>query len=285
MGKEDRGSPVLIPSIWSSCEHSHCSASAAAWQVLRGRWWKLPPQRERPPPPGVKHTQHHSRPDHRTNCVHPARDIAWGGRNTQVCTWSTFALICLWYVCFLVFSFSRSFLFPIFLWQTTVNRLTEHIRDWHTQRALLNDKKLAPAAHHVFLSILVVTSPAPDVLPSILTDYTYDSELDNADGVPLKRPDAARGSRRGTPSLKWSLHLKDTGIMCQQCQGLTFRPVCSDQITDALHCFFTYFTPHSKKLKHKKALSCSADFLCAIIFNVIFSHLSTWCQHHWPLSH
>ncbi len=25
---------------------------------------------------------------------------------------------------------------------------------------------------------------APDVWPSILTDYTYDSELDNADGVP-----------------------------------------------------------------------------------------------------
>ncbi len=27
-------------------------------------------------------------------------------------------------------------------------------------------------------------SPAPDVWPSILTDNTYDSELDNADGVP-----------------------------------------------------------------------------------------------------
>ncbi len=54
-----------------------------------------------------------------------------------------------------------------------------------TQRALLNDKKLAPAAHHVLLSILVVTSPAPDVWLSILTDYTYDSELDIADGVPL----------------------------------------------------------------------------------------------------
>ncbi len=35
-----------------------------------------------------------------------------------------------------------------------------------------------------FLSILVMTSPAPDVWPSILTDYTYDSELDIADGVP-----------------------------------------------------------------------------------------------------
>ncbi len=56
--------------------------------------------------------------------------------------------------------------------------------DIHTQRALLNDRKLTPAAHHMLLSILVMTSPAPDVWPSILTDYTYDSELDIADGVP-----------------------------------------------------------------------------------------------------
>ncbi len=52
-------------------------------------------------------------------------------------------------------------------------------------RAMLHSWKLAPAAHHVLLSILVVTSPAPDVWLSILTDYTYDSELDIADGVPL----------------------------------------------------------------------------------------------------
>ncbi len=51
-------------------------------------------------------------------------------------------------------------------------------------RAMLHSWKLAPAAHHVLLSILVMTSPAPDVWPSILTDYTYDSELDIADGVP-----------------------------------------------------------------------------------------------------
>ncbi len=37
-----------------------------------------------------------------------------------------------------------------------------------------------------------MTSPAPDVWPSILTDYTYDSELDNADGVPHSVYDAAR---------------------------------------------------------------------------------------------
>ncbi len=51
-------------------------------------------------------------------------------------------------------------------------------------RAMLHSWKLAPAAHHVLLSILVMTSPAPDVWPSILTDYTYDSELDITDGVP-----------------------------------------------------------------------------------------------------
>ncbi len=51
-------------------------------------------------------------------------------------------------------------------------------------RAMIHSWKLAPAAHHVLLSILVMTSPAPDVWPSILTDYTYDSELDIADGVP-----------------------------------------------------------------------------------------------------
>ncbi len=37
-------------------------------------------------------------------------------------------------------------------------------------------------------------SLAPDVLPSILTDYTYDSDQDTADGVPLKRSDAASRS-------------------------------------------------------------------------------------------
>ncbi len=51
-------------------------------------------------------------------------------------------------------------------------------------RAMLHSWKLVPAAHHVLSSILVMTSPAPDVWPSILTVYTYDSELDIADGVP-----------------------------------------------------------------------------------------------------
>ncbi len=65
-------------------------------------------------------------------------------------------------------------------------------------RAMLHSWKLAPAAHHVLLSILVMMSPAPDVWPSILTDYTYDSELDNADGVPRSSLDAAVSFPRGT---------------------------------------------------------------------------------------
>ncbi len=154
MGKEDRGSPVLIPSIWSICEHSHCSASAAAWQVLRGRWWKFPsfPKKvfppgseayavdathnagSRPPQEPTLHASLPARPSHKLCASRSWYSV--GREEHTVCTSSTFALICLWYVCFLVFSFSRSFLFPIFLWQTTVNRLTEHIRDWHTQREL-----------------------------------------------------------------------------------------------------------------------------------------------------
>ncbi len=173
MGKEeDRGLPVLIPSI---CEHSHYSASVAAWQVLLGRWWKLPPQRQFSPL-GAKHTQWMPlpvRPSHKL-CV----SRSW---YSVVCNVNYFRpympLICL-LPCLFLFSF---FLIS-YLWQTTVNRLTELLSDWHTQIALLNDRKLAPAAHHVLLTILA----APDILPSILTDYTYDSELDIADGVPLK---------------------------------------------------------------------------------------------------
>ncbi len=58
-------------------------------------------------------------------------------------------------------------------------------------RAMLHSWKLAPAAHHVLLSILVMTSPAPDIWPSILTDYTYDSELDIANGIPPWRLDVS----------------------------------------------------------------------------------------------
>ncbi len=50
----------------------------------------------------------------------------------------------------------------------------------------------------MLLSLLVITSPAHDVLPIVCTDYTYDSELDITDGVPQKCLDAAPSSRRGT---------------------------------------------------------------------------------------
>ncbi len=44
----------------------------------------------------------------------------------------------------------------------------------------------------MLLCFLVVTSPARDVLPIIWTDYTYDSEHDIAEGVPLAFSDTAR---------------------------------------------------------------------------------------------
>ncbi len=124
LGKEeDRGSPFLIfpsnPSVSTTTalpqrQRGRCCEDAGENSLLK---------ESSPPPPGAKHTQWkplimravgslesrpcmlHSQSDHRKNCVYPARDIAWAGRNTQSVTWSTFALICLWYVCFLVFSF------------------------------------------------------------------------------------------------------------------------------------------------------------------------------------
>ncbi len=56
---------------------------------------------------------------------------------------------------------------------------------WHTQRALLNDKKAGAGCTSRAFKHPGHDVTAPDVWPSILTDYTYDSELDNADGVPL----------------------------------------------------------------------------------------------------
>ncbi len=118
--EEDRGSPVLIPSILR-CQRGRCCEDAHENSLLK----------ESPPPPGAKHTQWkplimrsvsplesrlcmlHSQSDHRTNCVYAARDIAWAGRNT-VCNVIYFRPFCLWYVCFLVFSFSHSFLFLSF---------------------------------------------------------------------------------------------------------------------------------------------------------------------------
>ncbi len=107
MGKEDRGSPVLIfPSNPSA------STATAPPQRQRGRCCedageKLPPQREFSPP---------------------------SEKNTQSVTWSTFALIGL--------DMSASSLsLPIFLRINFLisyldsNRLTEHIRLTHTQRA------------------------------------------------------------------------------------------------------------------------------------------------------
>ncbi len=46
----------------------------------------------------------------------------------------------------------------------------------------------------MLLSLLVIASPANDVLPIVCTDYTYDSEHGIAEGVPLAF-DTARVSR------------------------------------------------------------------------------------------
>ncbi len=97
MGKEeDRGSPFLIfPSNPSA------STTTAPPQRQRGRCCEDAGEnsllKESSPPPGAKHTQWkplimqavcmlHSQSDHRKNCVYPACDIAWAGRNTQSVT-------------------------------------------------------------------------------------------------------------------------------------------------------------------------------------------------------
>ncbi len=106
MGKEeDRGSPFLIfPSNPSA------STTTAPPQRQRGRCCEdagensLLKESPPPPPPGseayaVEATHNtgsrslesrpcmlHSQSDHRKNCVYPARDIAWAGRNTQSVT-------------------------------------------------------------------------------------------------------------------------------------------------------------------------------------------------------
>ncbi len=44
----------------------------------------------------------------------------------------------------------------------------------------------------MLLSVLVITSPAHDVLSIVWTDYTYDSEHGIAEGIPLAFSDAVR---------------------------------------------------------------------------------------------
>ncbi len=79
--------------------------------------------------------------------------------------------------------------------------------DWHTQRALLNDKKAGAGCTSRAFKHPGRDVTAPDVWPSILTDYTYDSELDNADGVPL-------ASRRSSMFPEGNSTLKDVYNFC-----------------------------------------------------------------------
>ncbi len=156
MGKEDRGSPVLIfPST--------PSASTAT----------APPQRQRD----------RCCEDAGENSLLKESFRLQSERNTQSVTWSTFALIGL--------DMSASSLsLPIFLRINFLisyldsNRLTEHIRLTHTESFAEWQKAGAGCTSRAFKHPGHDVT-APDVWPSILTDYTYDSELDNADGVPL----------------------------------------------------------------------------------------------------
>ncbi len=80
---------------------------------------------------------------------------------------------------FLCLSLEQTFLFPIF----DSNRLTEHIRLTHTESFAEWQKAGAGCTSRAF------KHPGHDVtrtwrLAVNLTDYTYDSELDIADGVP-----------------------------------------------------------------------------------------------------
>ncbi len=123
MGKEDRGSPVLIfPS-------NPCASTATAPpQRQRGRCCedageKLPPQREFSPPVREEHT-----------------------------------------ACNVIYFRPH---WPLIH--------TESFAEWQKAGAGCTSRAFKHPGHDV---------TAPDVWPSILTDYTYDSELDNADGVP-----------------------------------------------------------------------------------------------------
>ncbi len=156
MGKEDRGSPVLI-------FPSNPSASTAT----------APPQRQRD----------RCCEDAGENSLLKESFRLQSERNTQSVTWSTFALIGL--------DMSASSLsLPIFLRINFLisyldsNRLTEHIRLTHTESFAEWQKAGAGCTSRAFKHPGHDVT-APDVWPSILTDYTYDSELDNADGVPL----------------------------------------------------------------------------------------------------
>ncbi len=83
------------------------------------------------------------------------------------------------------------------------NRLTEHNRLTHTESFAEWQKAGAGCTSRAFKHPCHDVT-APDVWPSILTDYTYDSELDNADGVPL-------AFRRSSmfPKGNWIMQLAD----------------------------------------------------------------------------
>ncbi len=64
----------------------------------------------------------------------------------------------------------------------------------------------------MLLSLLVIMSPAHDVLPIVWTDYTYDSEHSITEGVPLAFSDTTRvpGGEPPVSALVSSLHILKT---------------------------------------------------------------------------
>ncbi len=68
-----------------------------------------------------------------------------------------------------------------------------------------------------------MTSPALDVWPSILTDYTYDSELDNADGVPH-----SVSTQRLVPSGNQGYIRNPGRYLCTKISQFVYCSICVD---------------------------------------------------------
>ncbi len=184
---------VFIPSIWSICDthkHSHCSASAEEGPALRGTLVKAPLLKR-----AFQELSVHSGSHSQCGPSAPSFDDVWAGRNTQSVMWSAFALM----LCLCLFlgggglrHAGAVYVAGIVTWQTTVNKThwTQIVNDTHRKICWIT-KAGAGCTLRAF------KLPGYDVthtwcLAINWTDYTYDSELDIAEDVPLAFSDAAR---------------------------------------------------------------------------------------------
>ncbi len=115
--------------------------------------------------------------------------------------------------------------------------------DWHTQRALLNDKKAGAGCTSRAFKHPGRDVTAPDVWPSILTDYTYDSELDNADGVPL----ASRRSSMFPEGNHWLGRKVATSCMAFVCHALACQHLHATRLWRGSACGAFHRTPMSSR--------------------------------------